>query len=449
MLKSIKKASCTSILLILVLGPYLINTSIDIPFSLSFLWLGLFLIFLEIGYQKFAGLLLEKYKVDINVFFIPTIVILFYYETFILLIDNINNISVKLPIIRARYYLPLIWILLIIFYFYIRSKLNRIIVIIHSFLVILILTLYISSLIQNHSSDKPLVSHFIPMNTSYSKPVILLVLDEYSSPNELYKLYKSSPDPSLFEFSKSLTSSGWKVNNNQFSNDLLTFNSLSSLFNYNLKLPYDRINANKAILELRESYLLNDLKKKGVKIYNFGIFDIGDSNAFLKLFFYEKEEQNSHFLRQLFGQSLIRFLYDPLPGNKQLYLNRFLIENGYKMIKPLAEEKVFIYLHLLMPHSPFVYEGKSKFIYSSKLNKIENYVSYWHFTNHLVKAKLLDSLVKTNSFKIILTGDHGYRGESDKVNPHKTMTAYYGFDKSQVTKIQSVQDLGSLIYASY
>lgn len=446
MLRKLYSAFGKSVLLCFVVLPYLIDSTINISFSLAFIWLALSLILFEIGYQKLTRFLFNKFKIDINFFVIPTIILIFYYGTFIILIDYLNSISVKHPIIRARYSLPVIWILLIVFYYYIRPKIKGRVIVIHSFLFIFSIVLYISPLVKSHQSEPPVVSHFIELNNSYTKPVILLVLDEYSSPKELLK---NNQDTSLLKFSNLLTSSGWSVNNTQFSNDISTINSLSSLFNYNLKLPKDRINNDQAINELRGAYLISDLKKKGVKFHNFGIFDIGESNAFSKILFYEKEQQKSNSLWQIFEKSLFRFLYDTLPAERLLQHNKFLVENGYKIIKPLAGKKVFIYIHLLMPHSPFAYEGENKFELSGNLNNVESYKKYWHFTNNLVKMKLLDSLVQSKAFKIILTGDHGYRGESEKVNPHKTMTAYYGFEKSQIVKINSVQDLGSLIYASY
>ena len=102
-----------------------------------------------------------------------------------------------------------------------------------------------------------------------------------------------------------------------------------------------------------------------------------------------------------------------------------------------------------MPHTPFEYKGLKNYQATNALNKIENYISYWQFTNSLVLEKLLMPLVKSNKFKIILTGDHGFRGEMDKINSYKTNTAYFGFDPTLVSKVKSVQDLGNLIYASY
>jgi hypothetical protein len=101
-----------------------------------------------------------------------------------------------------------------------------------------------------------------------------------------------------------------------------------------------------------------------------------------------------------------------------------------------------------MPHAPLHYEGELNFKLNKSLNSNENYFNYWNFTNHMLLNKLLQPLSQSNKFKIIVTGDHGYRNNPTLINPHKTFTAYYGFDHEQITQIKSVQDLGSLIYAN-
>jgi hypothetical protein len=77
----------------------------------------------------------------------------------------------------------------------------------------------------------------------------------------------------------------------------------------------------------------------------------------------------------------------------------------------------------------------------------KDYFNYWNFSNK-VYTYLINDLTKKNKFRIIFTGDHGYRGK-DEINPNLTFTAFYGFDSSSINKIQSVQDIGSLINASY
>ena len=77
---------------------------------------------------------------------------------------------------------------------------------------------------------------------------------------------------------------------------------------------------------------------------------------------------------------------------------------------------------------------------------LENYLDYWKFTNSKL-IPLLDSVNKLNKFRIILAGDHGFRGSKNNIDPHYTFCAFYGFNEIDVNKIYSVQDLGSLIYA--
>jgi hypothetical protein len=144
---------------------------------------------------------------------------------------------------------------------------------------------------------------------------------------------------------------------------------------------------------------------------------------------------------------MLRLLYES--QNDQIAHNQFLIEKGAENIKSLAKQPSFIYVHLLMPHMPYEYKGAKNYSSTSNINTVDNYISYWKFTNALIQNSFLNPLVKSAKFKVIITGDHGYRWNKDQVNPHQTMTAYYGFPKWQVDQMKSVQDLGSLIYASY
>ena len=444
MITKLKAAISHSILLILIVAPYLINFLITHSFTLSFLWLIVGLLFFELASQKLSGIIFQRFRFDINVIVIPSLLLLFYYEVFVILINQVNNITIKNPSIRARYYIPIIWIILLLFYHWISPKLQGRYVVLNSFLLIFSGTIFLTNSVEQQNLEKP-VSHFIQMSGSYTKPIILIILDEYSSPTELYK---NKADSSIFAFNKTLISSGWQVNNEQYSYNLLTVHSLSSLFNYNFKLKDSSLSIDESLQNLRGSTLIRDLYKKRVSFQNYGIFDIGDSKAFSKIYYYDDEEQKVTFLKAIFAKSMIGLLYGSLPNSRQLYHNRFLMENGYENMQSLTNKKSFIYLHLLMPHAPIEYKGYKNFELNNA-NTIENYISYWHFTNCLVQEKLLKPLVESNQFKIIITGDHGYRGDMNKVNAHKTNTAYYGFDPAQVAKVKTVQDLGSLIYASY
>ena len=84
---------------------------------------------------------------------------------------------------------------------------------------------------------------------------------------------------------------------------------------------------------------------------------------------------------------------------------------------------------------------RSEFKYKNQ--STDNYLNYWNFTN-IKLLSLLKNLTRENKYRIILTGDHGYRGDK-KIDPHNTFTAFYGFEKADIEQIKSVQDLGSLI----
>jgi len=53
------------------------------------------------------------------------------------------------------------------------------------------------------------------------------------------------------------------------------------------------------------------------------------------------------------------------------------------------------------------------------------------------------------NWKIINTGDHGYRVNSDLFEPFNEFSVYWGFKFEKVDKIDSDQDIGTLISNSF
>ena len=124
--------------------------------------------------------------------------------------------------------------------------------------------------------------------------------------------------------------------------------------------------------------------------------------------------------------------------------NKYIFKHLVDTLNTLKNHKLFAYTHLYMPHSPMQYNPSFPI---RTVNNLINYKAYWNFTNQKLEP-LLTSLIKENKYRIILTGDHGYRADI-RINPHFTFTAFYGFNQESIDKIQSVQDLGSLIYGSF
>jgi hypothetical protein len=125
-------------------------------------------------------------------------------------------------------------------------------------------------------------------------------------------------------------------------------------------------------------------------------------------------------------------------------VNKYILTAITDSSNNLKNKRQFIYIHLYIPHAPIVYEPEFHLRDDYNLN---NYYAYWNFTNNKLST-LLAKLTSENKFRIILTVDHGYRSDKS-VNPHYTFTAFYGFNNYDLEKIESVQNLGSLINGSF
>jgi len=123
--------------------------------------------------------------------------------------------------------------------------------------------------------------------------------------------------------------------------------------------------------------------------------------------------------------------------------HKFIFNNFKNDISKIKNKIFFAYIHLYMPHAPLQFKPDFQLLNVST----NNYYAYWKFTNKKLDS-LLNSLILEDKFRIILTGDHGYRGDK-RIDPHYTFTAFYGFDSTSIEYINSVQDIGSLINSSY
>ena len=444
MLKKVTDHWNKRIWLLLLLGPYLAKTLEPCPLSISLVLFIVGLVVFELIYATIITLVKNRYNTDLSSLFITSLFVLFYYDQLIEFVLYLNVHLFHLSLVKARYYIPLLWIMGVYVCQKQSKNISRFSKFINAFLFINTLVILGSNYFQKNTSLNT-QNHFISIPPDRNKPLVLIVLDEYASPTELYKI---TQDSSLFEFSEKLANSGWIIQLQQKSKHLKTANSLSSLFNFNYSLTDKQILLPFALEQLKQAKLIKALEQRGVQIYNYGIFDLGKSPAFTKLYFYEEEEFERNFLKQVLAGSMFRLLYGPENEDQHKH-NQFLIDNAFRQLLKTKQKQSFYYIHLLMPHLPFEYYGKQKYVAKSNLNTIQNYIPYYQFTNKLVYAELIKPLVDTHQFKIIVTGDHGYRWDRSAINPYLTMSAYYGFPKSQVDQVKSVQDLGSLIYASY
>jgi uncharacterized protein (DUF486 family) len=322
------------------------------------------------------------------------------------------------------------------------------------FLIILTIIAISSSISKKPSQAIPLDSiqsnyQSIAHEPQNTKPVILIIVDEYNSPDNLFELTK---DSSLYSFNSWLKDKGWQTKTTNYSYELSTIHSMSSLFNFNLskQKTYSAQSEEKLVVsKLYHATLADSLAKKGVAVYNYGIFDFGNTKPKSRLYLYPRNFIEAFLLHSTYlaektktGSFQSKYLKNP-PS----YISDHNIEILNHLPSKLEEEKLpnkaFVYVHLYMPHNPFSLASEFN---NPETDNFKIYLAYWKFTNRKLQA-LLSELNMGNRYRIILTGDHGLR--ESITNPHKSFSAYYGFEGYDLNKIRSVQDIGSLINSAY
>jgi hypothetical protein len=353
--------------------------------------------------------------------------------------------------IRGRF----IFIFIIIFFNLLNTTLNKIknFRYINAFMIIFVSTNLISNQFRyitfkknNLTTFKHKSNNFSSIKKENEKSILLIIFDEYQSPFELYNFTK---DSTIFNFSRELSCNGWETNENFHTNEIFTEKSLSSLFNYNLSKDSGFAKTEVSEELFINSLLFNDLRFKSINIVNRGIFPFGNIKAFGLNYFTESKSLISLILNNTAFSSISNrtgnFKLEGFDVNfypqsdYNIKNNNFLKDSIYKKI----EKTTFLYVHFYMPHHPFVYGTQFRY---KKINLL-NYISFWKFTNDLMLNTLLE-LSKSNKFKIIVAGDHGFRSDLN-VDKSKTFLALYGFNSININSVESVQDLGNLINSNF
>jgi Sulfatase len=322
------------------------------------------------------------------------------------------------------------------------------------FLLILTIIAIITSISKKPSQAVPLDSiqsnyQSITHGPQKNKPVILIIVDEYNSPDNLFELTK---DSSIYSFNNWLKEKSWQTKTTAYSNELSTIHSMSSLFNFNLSLQktYSAQSEEKIVVgKLYHAVLADSLANKGVTVYNYGIFDLGNTKPKSRLYLYPRNFIEAFLLHSTYlaektktGSFQTKYLKNP-PSYISDHNKDILNHLPSKLEEEKLPNKTFVYVHLYMPHNPFSLAPEFT---NPETDNFKRYVAFWKFTNQKLEA-LLTELNKENKYRIILTGDHGLR--ESITNPHESFSAYYGFEGYDLNKIRSVQDIGSLINSAY
>jgi hypothetical protein len=302
--------------------------------------------------------------------------------------------------------------------------------------------------IQNGYKD--ISRSFSPNEKGNEKPIILIIMDEYSSPDELYKIIK---DSAVYDFSNTLKKAGWEVRNSSYTYEKSTIHSISSLFNFNLSKDSSYgIQKNENIIskKMMKAALIDSLSSKGVSYSNYGIFHIGSNEPLTQLYIYPTNFTEHFLIKTAFAKEKIlsnNFKFKNLIkiNSNVIGHNNYILNELSAQLEANKNKKSFVYAHLFMPHTPF--DLGAEFPIKHSIN-FENYFLFWKFNNTKVEG-LLNSINKVGDYRIILTGDHGFRKNEHNENFHYTFTAFKGFDSLALKQIESIQDIGLLVNAGF
>lgn len=416
------------------------------------------LIFIEIIFKQLVKRV-GKYEKVLSVLFICFTILFFYGNNIVIPIYQFVTKSLQFYI-KEKILFLIIAILLVFIFHYLLGKKNSWRVL-NVFLGIYFLVNVFSTRNLNVAIKPPIdkiqngykhINDSTNKNSSEDqKPIILIVLDEYSSPDELYKIVN---DSSVYNFSNTLKNKGWEVRNSSYTYESSTIHSISSLFNFNLSKDsmYEKqlLVGNIINKKMLKNVLLDSLAKKGVAFNNYGIFHIGNTQPLTQLYLYPTNFAERFLIRTTYAEEKFKSnnfkLKNLIKSNENIYEhNSYILNNLPAILNEQKNKKSFTYVHLFIPHAPFYYG--EEFPVKHVIN-FENYFSFWKFSNTKIEA-LLDSINKEGDYRIILTGDHGYRRNEHKENYHYSFTAFKGFDSTSLKQIESIQDIGLLINAGF
>ncbi len=278
--------------------------------------------------------------------------------------------------------------------------------------------------------------------------VYLVLLDEYAGAETLLKRGYNNE-----KFLSEIKSFGFRVIKNAKSNYSYTVPSVASLLNGDIiSLPQSKslYNSERYRLSLKEIYnnrVIWTFRALGYRIENYSPFPMHQANA----------RYTNRFIPVDIGLILSPTIFDDIIDLMPLYITRRLpgkkyferlvykkIEDNYFAMDKLLQKAAvqdstpsFIYVHLMMPHSPFAVDSTGKinvqFLTKKQItqpDKNEAYLQYLVHTNHVVLKFIKQLKAKTNNDAVILLmSDHGSRdlaiGLNDNASFNSLNCIYY------------------------
>lgn len=248
--------------------------------------------------------------------------------------------------------------------------------------------------------------------------IYFIILDEYAGNDSLKNVFKFDNS----EFQDYLRSRGFHVAEHSHSNYTFTYVSLASSLNFgylpDLAREAGAAGLTKPLLAsmIENNKLVHLLKSAGYRYYMFpSEYYVTNRNAHADRLYRRLSYGMSDFERVLFSTTMLR----PLSaGTRNRRLNRLYVFDKLPEVAALPGPK-FVFVHLVMPHVPYVFDRDGNVPKHSLLEKNsyttaeyrELYVGQMEYLNKRMKG-VLDSILdrpgKTRPI-VVVQGDHGFR----------------------------------------
>ena len=432
-------------------------TAISAPFTLELLFSGLHfhLLILFVMLMLLIDNALSKYY---NAFIIAISVVFFY--SYLFYVDT----HYVIHDLRFRYFALIMFITSFAgIYFSFKKNLNYILAFIIPFSTSIIISQKnIETDINNKIEIKAITHNSIKKVIRSSQPVILLILDGLSSSDEIFNFTNNKES---YDFDNSLKGMDYKVYSSFTSKSYITNSSMTSLFNFNqhnfqyLTDYENSINTpnwgynNKIIVDLfRKNLLIDSLIKKNITVNSYGLvnFDKSISSKFDDYYWdsrFNKSLKNSTLKKltlDISDKTIIGFIKKKSNFKNSIDNFRKNVLDSLKSFNP--QKNNFYYFHLHAPHDPFTYFDEYPKEGSISLSRTEEYIKFKKFFMKKLIHVLKDE--KFNDCRIIITGDHGFRGDN-RINMYKTSLYLKNYNNFELEDEFFVQDLGYLINNSF
>jgi len=369
---------------------------------------------------------------------------LFLFFVSLFIFDHYITLKRKVSRCLAGFVIFLFYVEIIIGSFHIERNILSFIMIAFIFISFFLLSSYFASFLNTFCLILCIVilisnrNNFNTINTSsYSKvnfkervnstPILIIILDEYSSPSEVSK------NNSLITF---LNNNNFDIIDPIYTTEIFTINSVASMLNYDISSDNSFRNNLQEIDRFElivNSQFERDLNNYGFELVMKNYYRVDESLLYFPNYFMCPR----NFAGVLLYKSFIpRIERNILGENSFVIYNMSLFRDLQYQISNsgFKENTVYLY-HFCMPHPPFKFNSEYK--------GAEDYEKYYSFVNTKF-SHLINKIIVGNDIRIIIMGDHGKRGEV-RFDPKKTFAAFLNFNSISLSKLTSVQSICKVI----